>query len=150
MTPRLIGALFAALSLSGLAVGPAKAGRYVLAAQSVAAALPRTADGKPDLSGIWQVMNSAAWDIQDHSAQKGVPAGQGVVEGNDIPYKPEALAQKKKNYDQRATMQTQRRESNNDNETRSQETPNQDHSAHHRQHPNHEKSPAGNFRFHIF
>ena len=49
-------------------------------------ALQRTADGKPDLSGIWQVMNTAAWDIQDHSAQKGVPAGQGVVEGNEMPY----------------------------------------------------------------
>src|SRR5947207_711486 len=66
--------------------------------------IPRTADGKPDLSGIWQVMNTAASDIQDHAAQKGVPAGPGVVEGNDIPYKPEALAQKKKNYDQRATL----------------------------------------------
>jgi hypothetical protein len=52
--------------------------------------LPRTADGKPDLSGIWQVMNTAVWDIQDHNAQKGVPAGLGVVDGNDLPYKPEA------------------------------------------------------------
>jgi len=69
-----------------------------------AAAIPRTADGKPDLSGIWQAMNTAAWDIQDHAAQKGVPGGPGVVEGNEIPYKPEALAQKKKNYEQRATL----------------------------------------------
>src|SRR5678815_4986949 len=68
-----------------------------------AQAITRTADGKPDLSGILQVINTAAWDIYDHSAQKGVPAGQGVVEGNDIPYKPEALAQKKKNYEQRDT-----------------------------------------------
>jgi len=66
--------------------------------------IPRTADGKPDLSGIWQTMNAAAWDIQDHAAQKGVPGGPGVVEGNEIPYKPEALAQKKKNYEQRATL----------------------------------------------
>ena len=41
----------------------------------VSPAVPRTLDGKPDLSGIWQVINTAAWDIQDHSAQKGVPAG---------------------------------------------------------------------------
>ena len=68
-----------------------------------AAAIPRTPDGKPDLSGIWQVMNTAAWDIQDHSAQKGVPGGQGVVEGNDIPYQPWALAKKKENYQQRGT-----------------------------------------------
>jgi hypothetical protein len=66
-------------------------------------ARPRTPDGKPDLSGIWQVMNTAAWDIQDHSAQKGVPAGVGVVVGNDIPYKPEALAKKRQNYENRAS-----------------------------------------------
>jgi len=64
---------------------------------------PRTLDGKPDLSGIWQVMNTAAWDIQDHSAQKGVPAGQGVVEGNDIPYQPWAAARKRENFDNRMT-----------------------------------------------
>ena len=52
----------------------------------------RAADGKPDLSGIWQVLNTANWDIQDHTASKGVPAGQGVVEGNEIPYQPAALA----------------------------------------------------------
>src|SRR5438128_8902487 len=66
-------------------------------------AVPRTPDGKPDLSGIWQVMNTAAWDIQDHAARKGVPAGAGVVIGNEIPYKPEALARKRANYENRAT-----------------------------------------------
>src|SRR5438105_12031069 len=65
-------------------------------------ALPRARDGKPDLSGIWQVLNTASWDIQDHSAQKDVPAGQGVVEGNEIPYQPWALAKKKDNYEHRA------------------------------------------------
>jgi hypothetical protein len=69
--------------------------------------MPRTADGKPDFGGIWQALNSAAWDIQDHSASlagnSGVPPGKGVVEGNEIPYKPEALAQKKKNYEKRDT-----------------------------------------------
>ncbi len=67
-------------------------------------AIQRTADGKPDLSGIWQVMNTAAWDIQTHAAQKGVPGGPGVVEGNEIPYQPWALAKKKENYEQRATL----------------------------------------------
>ena len=38
-----------------------------LQAQS-AAGIPRTPDGKPDFSGIWQAMNTAAWDIQDHAA----------------------------------------------------------------------------------
>jgi hypothetical protein len=32
---------------------------------------PRTADGKPDLNGIWRALNSANWDIQDHSTAPG-------------------------------------------------------------------------------
>jgi hypothetical protein len=63
----------------------------------------RTPDGKPNLNGIWQAVNTAAWDIQDHSAQEDVPAGQGVVEGNEIPYQPWALAKKKENMAKRAT-----------------------------------------------
>ena len=68
-----------------------------------ASGIPRTREGHPDFSGIWQAMNTAAWDIQDHQAQKGVPAGIGVVEGNEIPYQPGALAKKRQNYEQRAT-----------------------------------------------
>ena len=69
--------------------------------------LPRTADGRPNLTGIWQVMNTANWDIQAHAAKAGpvvalgasfaVPPGLGVVEGNEIPYRPEAAAQKREN-----------------------------------------------------
>jgi len=65
--------------------------------------LHRTSDGKPDLSGIWQVMNTANWNIQDHNAEKGVPAGQGVVDGNELPYIPAAAVKKKSNYENRAT-----------------------------------------------
>lgn len=64
---------------------------------------PKTADGRPDLQGIWQVMNTAAWDIQDHGADRDVPAGQGVVEGNEIPYQPSALEKKKQNSENRKT-----------------------------------------------
>jgi hypothetical protein len=81
-------------------------------AQTAAAAtdsLPRTADGKPDLSGIWQVLNTAAWDIQDHSAMKGVPAGQGVVEGNELPYLPEALKKRDDNFKNRLTADPETR-----------------------------------------
>ena len=79
-----------------------------LAAQAPASAPaytpPRTQNGQPDLQGIWQVLNTAAWDIQDHNATLGVPAGRSVVEGNDIPYQPWALEKKKQNYAGRATL----------------------------------------------
>lgn len=58
---------------------------------------PRTSDGKPDFQGIWQVLNTAEYDIQDHGARPGVPPGRAIVENNDLPYKPGALAQKQKN-----------------------------------------------------
>jgi hypothetical protein len=64
---------------------------------------PKTADGHPDISGFWQAASTAAWDIQDHGASLGVPAGKGVVEGNEIPYTPEALAKKQQNYASRTT-----------------------------------------------
>jgi hypothetical protein len=70
----------------------------------VAQTMPRTADGKPDLSGIWQAVNSAAWNILPHSAEDGVPAGLGVVEGNEIPYRPEAAAKQRENFANRATL----------------------------------------------
>ena len=69
----------------------------------------RTADGKPDLNGIWQAVGSAHWNLQDHQARPGpvlelgavlaVPAGLSVVEGNDIPYQPWAAARQKENYE---------------------------------------------------
>jgi hypothetical protein len=74
---------------------------------------PRTADGKPNLSGIWQVMNTANWDIQGHAAAGGarselgaigaIPPGQGVVEGDELPYLPEAAAKKRENLANRWT-----------------------------------------------
>src|SRR5580704_9600997 len=74
---------------------------------------PRTADGKPNLNGIWQTLNTANWDLQEHAARAGqavalgavgaVPAGLGVVEGGEIPYLPAAAAQKKENFEKRLT-----------------------------------------------
>ena len=77
-----------------------------LAATRAAAQAPataRTSDTRPNLQGIWQVLNTASWDIQDHAARLGVPAGQGVVVGNEIPYLPAALAKKRQNFETRAT-----------------------------------------------
>jgi hypothetical protein len=69
-----------------------------------ASPVPRARDGRPNLSGIWQAINSADFDLQDHSAQKGIPAGEGVVEGGEIPYQPWAVAKKKQNYENRANL----------------------------------------------
>ena len=76
--------------------------------QTVPYRAPRTADGKPNLNGIWQAMNTANWDLQPHSATAGMlwqagaagsePAGMGVVEGGEIPYLPAALAKKQANF----------------------------------------------------
>jgi hypothetical protein len=98
MKTRLMGVTAALLALVVVHGLP---GETVARAQ--APNLPRTSDGKPDLSGIWQVLGSSSFDIQDHSAQKGVPAGQGIVEGNEIPYQPWALEKKRENYKNRAT-----------------------------------------------
>jgi hypothetical protein len=84
---------------------------------------PRLANGKPDLNGIWQALNTANYDIEMHLARPAlatqpgphgpvpapnvlalgavgaVPAGMGVVDGGKIPYQPEALAKKKENQE---------------------------------------------------
>ena len=75
---------------------------------------PRAADGHADLNGIWQAMNTANWDLQDHPARRGpvialgasfsIPAGAGVVEGNEIPYQPWAAAKKKQNAENWLTL----------------------------------------------
>jgi hypothetical protein len=98
-------------------------GMTPVAGQGAAYRAPRAPDGHPDLNGIWQALNEANYDLQTHVARAAlalrpgpygpvpsrevlalgavgaVPPGVGVVEGNDIPYKAEALAQKKKNQD---------------------------------------------------
>ena len=103
MRNRLVGSMMAAVGIAALLGFAPRLSAQAPAAPAQAGPLPRGADGKPNLSGIWQVMNTAAWDIQDHSAQKGIPGGQGVVEGNEIPYQPAAAAKKKENFANRAT-----------------------------------------------
>ncbi len=83
------------------------------AGQAPAYRAPRTGDRKPNLNGIWQALNTAYWDIEAHSAAPGpvsalgasyaVPGGLGVVDG-EIPYRPEALAKKKENYENRMKL----------------------------------------------
>ena len=64
---------------------------------------PRTPDGQPDLRGIWQVRNTANWDIRSHGSAYGIPAGFGVVEGDEIPYQPWAAAKQQENFKNRLT-----------------------------------------------
>ena len=68
-----------------------------------AAPIPRMADGRPNLQGIWQVRNRASADLQDHVARYGMPAGRSVVDGGEIPYQPWAAAKKAENFASRAT-----------------------------------------------
>src|SRR2546425_11187477 len=79
------------------------AGIVVIPRSSAGQTVPRTKDGKPDLNGVWQALNTASWDIQDHSGALAVPPGQGVVEGNDVPYNASAAAKKRENFAKRAT-----------------------------------------------
>jgi len=84
---------------------------------------PARIDGHPNLSGVWQALNEANWDLEAHGARAGmitqtgvhplaqvpaapilalgavgaVPGSIGVVEGGTIPYQPWAAAQKKDN-----------------------------------------------------
>jgi hypothetical protein len=105
MRNRLKGSILAIATAGVIAV--LWLGTRSSAGQAPAYRAPRTADGRPNLNGIWQAHNTANWDIQDHGARQGpviglgaafsVPAGLGVVEGNEIPYKPEALTKKKDN-----------------------------------------------------
>ena len=65
--------------------------------------IPRLANGKPDFSGIWQTTSAADYDLEPHSNRKDAPPGAGIVEGGQIPYLAKALAQKQKNFENRAT-----------------------------------------------
>jgi len=83
------------------------------AAQNTGYRPPRAPDGHADLSGIYEALNTANWDLEDHGAHPGTmwqtgaigsePAGESVVEGGVIPYKPEALEKKKANFTNRRT-----------------------------------------------
>ena len=69
---------------------------------------PRTPDGKPDLSGIWQAMTNAHYDIEPHAAAYGpyprefgafsaIPADLGIIEDGRIPYNEQSLRQRDAN-----------------------------------------------------
>jgi hypothetical protein len=97
LPPALIGLLAAAAA--ALAAAPAAAQER---------ARPERIAGKPNLNGIWQAANTAHWNLEAHSAEAieefwqlgalaAIPAGQSVVAGGEIPYLPEALAEREEN-----------------------------------------------------
>ena len=93
----------------------------VIALAQPAPLVPRSADDKHDLNGIWQALNEANYDLEAHVARPAmalrpgpygpipaapvlalgavgaVPPSLGVVEGGEIPYKSEALARRTEN-----------------------------------------------------
>ena len=72
-------------------------------------------DGKPDINGVWQALNTANWNIEAHEASPGYsngpawmlgalvaePPGAGVVEGGTIPYRPEGLERRRQHVENR-------------------------------------------------
>ncbi len=101
------------VSVSAALMLPFLWGAMPTASDAQAPSLPRGPDGHPNLNGIWQTLNTANWDIQEHAARAGsvvalgaigaVPPGLGIVEGNELPYLPAAAAKKKENFENRLT-----------------------------------------------
>jgi hypothetical protein len=93
------------LTAAALALAAATANAQVLSE------FPRAANGRPDLSGIWQAVNNAHWNLEptaggypvllELGAQFAVPPGPGVVVGGEIPYLPEARAERDRRFENR-------------------------------------------------
>jgi hypothetical protein len=78
-------------------------------AQQAKANNPAKIAGHPNMNGVWQAINSAYWNLEDHSASglsqfwqlgaiAAIPAGQTVIDGDGkIPYLPAALAKRDEN-----------------------------------------------------
>lgn len=94
-------AVSTALIVPVVAVNAAPAKPAVQSAPA-APAIPRQADGKPDFSGIWQVLGEADYDLEPHAGRRDAPPGPGVIDTGKIPYTPEALETRKRNFAARA------------------------------------------------
>jgi len=123
-----LGGLIAGVVTGAILVSLGVGNEPGLAQQGATAAIPRTAAGRPDLNGLWQALNTANYDIQAHTARPAmamrpgpvvpiparevialgaigaVPSGTGVVVDDELPYLPEALAQRKKHQENWLTL----------------------------------------------
>jgi hypothetical protein len=99
-----------------------------ISGQTAASRIPRLPDGRPNLNGIWQALNTANYDLQSHTARPAmalrrgpagpvpaapvvalgavgaVPAGVGVVDGDEIPYQSWAVDKKRENQENWLTL----------------------------------------------
>jgi hypothetical protein len=118
--------LGAALTLTITAQQPARQGGAAAPAQAGAPAArtvrggvegrggtavvrPDRIAGRPNLNGIWQAINTANWNLEDHSASAtafwqlgaifAIPPGQSVIVDNNgtIPYTPDGLKKRQEN-----------------------------------------------------
>jgi hypothetical protein len=102
MRDRLLGSILlagAAAAVLWLAPAPASG-------QAKTYTPPKAWDGHADLSGIWQARNRAYVSLEPRTATLGMPASTGVIvdpPDGKIPYRPEALARRARNYANRAT-----------------------------------------------
>jgi hypothetical protein len=112
----IVGAFAVFSMLEGPVAGQAQGGAQVPRLQGTQ---------NPNISGVWQALNEANWDLEPHAARAarvlhpgvpngspvpaapvlalgasgGIPGSLGYVDGGTIPYKPEALAKKKTNFE---------------------------------------------------
>jgi hypothetical protein len=116
-TPRIVRDLSIALMTAAIVA----AGFWIASPVESQTARPPRIAGKPNMNGIWQALNTANYNILSHQAKAAlqmrpgpvvpvpaapilafgavgsVPAGNGIVEGDEIPYLPEAAKKQKEN-----------------------------------------------------
>jgi len=83
-------------------------------AQNPLGSLPRTADGKPRLDGIWQALTEANDDIRPHAAGPAplpeagtfgaIHPGLGIIDGDEIPYQDWAIEKQRENFANRLEL----------------------------------------------
>ncbi len=84
MIDRSVVVFVAAAVTAAFSIVPAPARAQTAPEKQAPYVAPRTIDGKPDLQGIWETRNAAAFDVSE------------VADGHEIPYLPQALEKEQK------------------------------------------------------